>query len=139
MSFKRKLIGIAVLAIGGTIAVNVWLNRMEATALAQASQIADGAAFCWVNGQFVQGDVPTTKLIAQGRVPFDPWTDFKNAVLNSEQAKPVHFGFVVPAAEGAPGTFWAWSYWERAYWQDKELQSLRLLGGTQIMADCGGR
>jgi len=139
MSFKRKFIGLVVLAIGGTIAMNIWLNRMEAVALSQASELADGAVFCWVDGKFIQGDVPTTQLIAQGKAPFAPWDDFKDSVLNSERAKPFHFGFVVPGAEGSPGAFWAWSYLERAYWEDEDLETLRLLGGTQIMSDCRGR
>lgn len=139
MSFKRKLIGLVVLAIGGTIGVNVWLSGMETKALTRASEIADGAVFCWVNGQFIQGDLPVTRLVAQGKAPFEPWDDFKDAVLNSEQAKPFHFGFVVPGPEGTPGAFWAWSYWEQAYWKDEALETLRLLGGTQIMSECRGR
>lgn len=139
MSFKRKLIGLVVLAIAGTIGANIWLSRMETKALTSASEIADGAVFCWVNGQFIQGDVPVTRLVAQGNAPFEPWDDFKDAIINSEQAKPFHFGFVVPGPEGTPGAFWAWSYWQQAYFEDEGLEALRLLGGTQIMSDCRGR
>ncbi len=139
MSFKRKLIGLLVLATAGTIALNVWLNRMEAEVLSQASEIAGGAVFCWVDGQFVQGDVPTTRLLAQGRVPFDPLADFKDAILHLRQAKPVHFGFVVPGGDDAEGRFWAWSYWQRSYWEDEGLEKLHLLGGPQILSECRGR
>ena len=139
LSFKRKFIGLVVLAIGGTIGVNVWLSRMETDALTQASEIADGRVFCWVNGQFIQGDLPVSRLVAQGSAPFEPWADFRDAILNGEQAKPIHFGFVVPGDEGTAGEFWAWSYWERAYWNPEDSEALALLGVGQLMMDCRGR
>ena len=65
-----------------------------------------------------------------------PWQDFSNSVLNSEGAKPFHFGVVVTPGGGRPVDVWGWSYRHAAFWQDKEGRIFELAHGWPYQDAC---
>lgn len=93
------------------------LYGMKGEALRQAEQLRSGRDACWVMGHYIQGDVPTVSLVLSHQRFFELWPDFKDRFLNSEQAKPIHFGLLVPEDETYQTALFAWSYRQGVFWQ----------------------
>ncbi|MDZ7824380.1 MAG: hypothetical protein U5K75_10335 [Ahrensia sp.] len=77
---------------------------------------------CFFNGLFVQGDVPIARLVGQGYKIPNMFDDFWDRYINSEQAKPFHFGVVVlrqPEGAKPQADIWGWSYFSNNFWPVK--------------------
>lgn len=79
----------------------------------QVASISNNDPVCFFNGDFIQGDLSTARITNKSAM-YNPLEDFSNTYINSEQAKPFHFGFVVNR-NGNP-EIWAWSYKTSSFW-----------------------
>jgi|GEM_PF-7101002 len=79
----------------------------------QVETISNYDPICFFNGDFIQGDLPIEQITKKSDI-YNPVEDFMNTYLNSERAKPYHFGFVINRS-GTP-EIWAWSYKTSSFW-----------------------
>ena len=81
--------------------------------------VAAGDRACLFDGAFDHTGVPMARLIAEGEPWIRLWADFSDRFLDSEPAKPFHFGMVtLREAEAAP-EIWGWSYRKASFWRDE--------------------
>ncbi len=120
------------------IAVPLGKRAYRNHVLAERARLVGDAQNCLFVGAFIQGDYPVVRLVGEGDTWFAPGHDFRDAVLNSEQAKPFHFGLVLVRGAGADvrAEIWGWSYRLHTFWTEGAAPVFNLLYGGDVLADC---
>jgi hypothetical protein len=88
---------------------------------------------CWFDGDYSRSRIPT--VIHRNDV-VHLWQDFRNNVLNSEGAKPFHFGVQVVRRAGDEPEIWGWSYRRRDFWHNVGGDAFVLAIGNQPQKQC---
>lgn len=105
---------VAAAVVAGGVAVVRLPGRVTDRAMVAASD----SPFCWFDGSYVQGDMPVAIMMPDPGWTPSPFRDFSDRFLNSEGAKPFHFGIVVLRGDDpAMAEIWGWSYRDRDFWQ----------------------
>ncbi|MEY1554190.1 hypothetical protein AB3Y40_01020 [Yoonia sp. R2331] len=134
---KRVLLA---LIVGAIVALFVFgKTPYRNSIIAQAAGIAGSDLTCFFDGHYIQGDVPVAVLLPEGTAFLSPFADLRDTFLNSEMAKPFHFGIVVIRNAGTDAAFaepWGWSYRETAFWQDGAFNPFDLAYTGDPVADC---
>ena len=124
---RKVVFSILALAILAGIAlayiVLIWAPRTWDAIAAQAMDLSGEDPVCLFEGYYSPSGVPVARLRGADEPLFYPRADLADH-LNSEGAKPFHFGILIlredPAAlHGFEADIFGWSYREAAFWHDR--------------------
>ena len=109
---KRAALVLVSFAVVAALIFPFWQTR---DVTGQVARVTQGDPFCFFDGHYIQGDVPAATAQSPESNPVQVFSDIRDRYLNSEQAKPFHFGILVFRPDGAREVH-GWSYWRADFW-----------------------